>query len=529
MHQIKVATYTRVSTKKQKNNTSQDSQLESINQFISQTSEFQNASITHYSDIFSASRSINVDNMDNENIIFSRTGLTKLILDAQSKKIQYLLCYSHDRLSRNVDEYFLIKHMLNKLGVKIIYTKPGEEINSENLALNNLFENLLNNLSALESNIISARVKLSGKHKILNNTWAGGPPPYGYALVPSVNNSKHTVLKVNPIEALVIKKIFHLYNSGYSTNEIADYIKLNYPANTDRKWTHNTIRDILKNPVYKGSLVWNKRCGIRNSSRNDKSKFIVSNKISSNVIIDDKTWNKSLEIRNILHQNGKYFSTNFLIQNFVFCGTCGKELQAKNYGYNKRYYYCKSLDSVKHLSFNAQIIDLEILNTIRTLSRNYLQTENNFTTFYDTYIANIKSINETLQEEITLLTKEVSDRKNLISNCSKKVHSLYQKEQLDEEAPQFKILIEALEESIISFKIFNQNTLEEIKHKNTQLLKLPNKEELKIKLLSNSSSLEHILKSSDTPTKTRALRLLLHKILFKVIIFENKSIEVIFK
>ncbi|MGL5574069.1 MAG: hypothetical protein ACRDCW_00710 [Sarcina sp.] len=60
-------------------------------------------------------------------------------------------------------------------------------------------------------------------------------------------------------------------------------------------------------------------------------------------------------------------------------------------------------------------------------------------------------------------------------------------------------------------------------------MKTPTKEELKKKFLANTETLESILKLSDTPSKTKSLHLLLHKIIYKVTLFENKSIEVIFK
>ena len=117
--------------------------------------------------------------------------------DIYSGEFAYVICYSHDRFTRNIDEFVLIQQTMKLLGIKVLYAKAGEDINTENDSLNKLFENLMNNLATLESNIISSRVKMANKYKARHGIWNGGKPPYGYRLIPHLENHKQTVLCIN--------------------------------------------------------------------------------------------------------------------------------------------------------------------------------------------------------------------------------------------------------------------------------------------------------------------------------------------
>lgn len=77
---------------------------------------------------------------------------------------------------------------------------------------------------------------------------------FGYDKVDTYN------LKVNPIEAKTVKKIFELYtkeNMGF--RKISDYLnENNYKSKKEKNWSAKTVSRIIKNPIYKGVLINNK-------------------------------------------------------------------------------------------------------------------------------------------------------------------------------------------------------------------------------------------------------------------------------
>ncbi|MBM6838295.1 recombinase family protein [Clostridium saudiense] len=206
----KIAIYTRVSTTKQDSNNSRDNQLDSIFSLI-KSNGWSSVPYEIYRDTYSASLApklsiLNSSDETFENVnpsIFLREGIRKLFYDASLNKFDKLIVYSHDRLSRDAYESLLIKHTLNKHNIEIIYSRPGEQINSENDSINTFLENLLSNLSALESNIIGGRTFNGNRGNIINNLWAGGPPPYGYNLYHIPANIRKSKLVINPPEARI--------------------------------------------------------------------------------------------------------------------------------------------------------------------------------------------------------------------------------------------------------------------------------------------------------------------------------------
>jgi hypothetical protein len=101
----------------------------------------------------------------------------------------------------------------------------------------------------------------------------GAFPCYGYRKAPD----DHNRLIVDEPAATVVRRIFHLYLSGYGQNTIAkllneegipcptEYKKLQgekyYNANkltTTTYWTYSSIRNILRNETYTGAMVQNK-------------------------------------------------------------------------------------------------------------------------------------------------------------------------------------------------------------------------------------------------------------------------------
>lgn len=87
--------------------------------------------------------------------------------------------------------------------------------------------------------------------KCLHN---GGIPALGY----DVASDKTYV--INEQEAVIVRKIFDLYaNHGWGYNRIINELNAcGYTTKTDKPFGKNSLHDLLKNPKYKGTYVFNK-------------------------------------------------------------------------------------------------------------------------------------------------------------------------------------------------------------------------------------------------------------------------------
>lgn len=552
LHPKKLAIYIRVSTLKQDGNHSKENQLESIFALI-KANNWDNIPYEIYDDTFSASLGpkLSILNSSDETFnnlnpsIFLREGIRKLFYDASFKKFDKLIVYSHDRLSRDAYESLLIKHTLNKLNIDILYSKAGEQISSENDSMNTFLENLLSNLSALESNIIGGRTFMGNCGNILKNLWAGGPPPYGYELAPIPSNKRKSKLVVNPTEARIVKKIFELYILGYSPQNIVDYIKKEYKYNNDRLWTINSIKSILSNPIYTGVMTWNKKGGRRNPRKKDNSEHKYSKFDLNLQLINDDTWNKSNLLKELQHNDPKFLSTQFLLKGLITCGECGNILQTKNHGNSTGYvYYCRhenndsNIDTknlpLQTITIKASIIHEIIFNEFSSLIASLVNEDTNIDNLYTNYFNKSNLRKDSLTSEKSQLLDDISNIKSMIKKASDELIELNNNPLADSDDKdaydKYLCLLVSIEEFVTNLKLLKYELNEKMKIIDKKILyEIIPKANFREYILSKLTPFEEILSEQNTDIKNRCLRLLLISIIDYIKIYSDSSIEISLK
>lgn len=543
----KIAIYIRVSTPKQDSNNSKDNQLDSIFSLI-KSNGWNDVPYEIYDDTYSASLGpklsiLNSSDETFENVnpsIFLREGIRKLFYDASLNKFDKLIVYSHDRLSRDAYESLLIKHTLNKHNIEIIYSRPGEQINSENDSINTFLENLLSNLSALESNIIGGRTFNGNRGNIINNLWAGGPPPYGYNLSPIPANRRKSKLVINPPEARIVKKIFELYIIGYSPKNIVDYIKTEYKHNNDRLWTINSIKSILSNPIYTGVITWNKKGGRRNPRKKDSSEYAYS-KFDSNIqLIDKSIWLKTQELKKLQNKNPKFLSTAFLLKGLIICGECGNTFKTKNHGNSTGYvYYCRHISNNEHnnispITIKASTIHNIIFNELRNLMSSLTDINTNIDDLYNSYLNKTQERKYSLETEKSKLINDIADIEKTIGNASAELINLTENPLANSDDKtaydKYLYLLLTIEEFITYLNLMKNQMSENLETINVKLLyNIVPKKDFREYLLNSLTSLETFLCEENTDVKNRCLRLLFITIIDHIKIYTDSSIEISFK
>lgn len=484
-----------------------------------------------YEDKYSASRKPRSSNIDDEKP-FTRRGLNDLINDAKLKKFDTVMVYSHDRLTRNVQESLLLKFFFDKLKIKVIYCKPGEHLDTESEKLNIFFGNLLSNLSALESNMIGSRTKLGNEHNIKNGFWAGGPAPYGYKLEKVYSNKRKSILKISYSEARIVRDIFNKYIQGLSPSKIAEYIKNNYRDNTDRKWTKNSIISILNNKDYTGVMVWDKKGGARNPVKHKKN--ITSPEYKENIIIEKEVWEQVEKIRALQKNQPKFFSTQFLLNGYLACGKCGKIMRTKNNGGSKgRVYYCIKEKDKWELCIKAELIEHMVIESLGKHLTLMLSSDDNFNMFYEKYTSDFNSRKVMYEKATVELQTQISENDTYLGECESEIKNLTENLTFGEKSEYETSLnfIESLKE-LYSYMKINKTILLQRKDELIEKTKtdIINKETLKKFILEKKNLLDSIkIKMDDKEIYRRSLRLLLYELVDKIIYNENRSIDIIIK
>ena len=103
--------------------------------------------------------------------------------------------------------------------------------------------------------------------------WVGGKTPLGYI---KDSNDKNKLIIYEP-EAKIVRTIFNMADSGNQVGTIRNYLNnSNIPTvnksryNKETYWENKTVKNILKNKVYIGTTVQNKRNRISYKNRKIK-------------------------------------------------------------------------------------------------------------------------------------------------------------------------------------------------------------------------------------------------------------------
>lgn len=203
--------------------------------------------------------------------IAARPQMQALLKDVEEGLCAGVLVMEIERLARgDTKDQGIVAEAFKYGNVKIITPMkvydPANEFDEEYFEFG-LF------MSRREYKAINRRIQRGRIASVKEGKFISSIPPYGYDKV-KVENDKGYTLKINPKEAEIVRMIFNWYTQGFiqpdgtcqrlSTASIChklDLLHIN-PKRADH-WSPSSIRDIIKNPVYTGSIRWSYRKEMR--------------------------------------------------------------------------------------------------------------------------------------------------------------------------------------------------------------------------------------------------------------------------
>ncbi|MBF0523208.1 MAG: recombinase family protein [Candidatus Omnitrophica bacterium] len=293
-----------------------------------------------------------------------RPALQKLLSDIKDGKINCVVVYKVDRLSRSLLDFSQLLEFFDKNSVAFV--SVTQQFNT-NTSMGRLTLNILLSFAQFEREIISERTKDKMSAARKKGQWTGGKPPFGY------NADKETKkLVINPEEAKVIREIFALYLEGHSMIKIANIInekgyrtRLYTAKNKNRSggniFSLTHIQLFLKSVVYTGKIKYNNQiyAGLQEAIIDEETFKKVQEKIAEN----------SIERKAI-----KNFDCSGLLTHLLKCKACGTmmyhtyTLKKKHHKY--RYYLCTNANkrgyiSCPNRSINAQGTEDAVMDCLR--------------------------------------------------------------------------------------------------------------------------------------------------------------------
>lgn len=277
-----------------------------------------------------------------------REGLLKLLEDARAKEFDVVLTEHTSRLARDGLE---LRRLLNEfrysLRIPVIFVSQNLRTDrDQDLAIIKLF-NIVDE-QYVEAVKIATRRGLEGLFK--RGKWTGGGVPYGYTV-------KNGMLTVDQKEAEIVRLIFREYDSGTGLKNIAKLLNgRGIKTKKGNFWSAASLSNLIKNPIYKGTVVWGKHRYVLDPFTGKRKKVEgdpITREDPSLAIVDPELWrrcnDKISKVRAGKPKSKKLHPLSGLIK----CGHCGFHfVKEGNYLYCSGYRNRKSCDNYLSLKYD---------------------------------------------------------------------------------------------------------------------------------------------------------------------------------
>ena len=249
----------------------------------------------------------------------NRTALKEMLEYARinKNKIDALIIYKIDRLSRNSLECLSLRYKLDKYSIDLkSVTEPFDDS-----AMGTFTADLFSIVAQLDNNVRAERTKIGMKQAVKEGRWLWNAP-YGYTME-YINNKSY--LKPNK-DARIVEKVFSDFISGKKQYQIIEDL-----AKQGINITKQHLNNMLRNYLYIGKL-----------KTNFFDELITG---LHEPIIDEITFYKAQAILNPSknHSYNIKYNDIFPLKKFLKCPNCGRYLAASfSKGRHKRYpyYHC---------------------------------------------------------------------------------------------------------------------------------------------------------------------------------------------
>jgi len=287
-----------------------------------------------------------------------RPALKEMLRDVREGRLNCVLAYKIDRLTRSVRDFHQLMDLFDRCGVKFV--SVTQSLDTQN-PMGRLLRNVLLDFAQFEREMTADRTRDKMYQRAQKGLWNGGNVPYGYA----VENKK---LVIHSKEADSLRFMFHRFAEVPSLSRLRDELhRRGWNTRSGRPWSKMALDHILRNPIYCGLIRFN------------EERF----KGEQEALIEEVLYAKVQSLRRDRSHGSTKLSRVFLLKGLVRCSDCGSWMtphytQKKHKDgsvYRIPYYRCtktmhfdNSVCRVKHI--NADIVERTVVQKLSDLSQN---------------------------------------------------------------------------------------------------------------------------------------------------------------
>lgn len=319
---------------------------------------------------------------------FDRPAFNKMIDDIEQGKINMVITKDLSRLGRNyVQSGLYIENYFPEHEVRFVAILDNIDT-AYDTSNNDIapFKSILNEMYAKDTSKKINSV-LQSKRNLGEYL---GTAPYGYKKDPE---NKYRLV-VDEEAANVVKLIYQKYLEGFGTMQIADYLskkKIPIPSDYNKRkrgaksltyglWQQSTVRFILSNEIYTGTVIQGKRKKVSFKSK----KFInlpeedwVKVENMHEAIISKEDFERARKVIDAT-KGSRVVQNDYLFKGLLRCYDCkgyiGIRSPDKNgniYGRCQRYGRFGKFDVCSPHNFNYQVFEEQMLEVLKEVCKEY--------------------------------------------------------------------------------------------------------------------------------------------------------------
>lgn len=264
-----------------------------------------------------------------------RPALQRLMADIEEGKIDAVVVYKVDRLSRSLLDFARLVEVFDRHGVAFVSVTQQFDTAS---SMGRLILNVLLSFAQFEREMIAERTrdKMAAARK--KGKWLGGTPPLGY----DVTNGR---LVINEEETQQVRELFRTYLAERSLIATADILNARGwrtkswttkkgRVREGRKWDKGSVHRVLTNVTYIGKVSH------KGDIYEGEQDAVIDAEIFARVreLLDDNAADRGASTRN---------RQGFLLRSLLRCAACGSAMTtsfSKGRSSQYRYYVCTKVN-----------------------------------------------------------------------------------------------------------------------------------------------------------------------------------------
>jgi len=287
-----------------------------------------------------------------------RPGLQDLLHDIRIGKIDCVLVYKIDRLTRSVRDFHTLLDVFEENNVRFVSVTQSIDTSGP---IGRLLRNILLDFAQFEREMIADRTRDKMRQRAQKGLWNGGVPPFGYT-------RKEKKLIPHPEESTAVHFMFEYFANDPSVTRLRSQLhSRGVLPRSGKRWLKTSLSHILHNPVYVGKT---RSHGELFEGQHDS---IVGEAVFAKVqsLAPERTHAKTR------------INNTFRLKGLLRCGDCGS-FMTPHYTQKRRkdgsvnrilYYRCTKTmhfnnDVCRVRSINADRIEDAIVADLSELSRN---------------------------------------------------------------------------------------------------------------------------------------------------------------